>query len=74
MSTTTVDPVSRMDVTTAISLPEAARRLGISERGLKLAVQDGRVIGTKVGRNYLVDPASLSNYRRIAPGRKPPQG
>jgi excisionase family DNA binding protein len=61
-----------IDPTKAISLPEAAKRLGISERGTKLAVQDGRINGMKVGRNYIVDPASLGGYVAIPPGRKPP--
>lgn len=63
-----------LDVRTAIGLPEAAALAGVTPRWVRLEVDAGRMIGAKVGRNYLVDPASARAYVRRPPGRKKAEG
>jgi hypothetical protein len=47
-----------------ISLPEAARLADVTERWMRQLVQSGRVVGMKVGRNYIVSRASAAAYVR----------
>jgi hypothetical protein len=47
-----------------ISLPEAARLADVTERWMRQLVQDGKVAGMKVGRNYIVSRASAAAYVR----------
>jgi hypothetical protein len=47
-----------------IPLPEAARLADVTERWMRSLVQGGRVVGLKVGRNYIVSRASAAAYVR----------
>jgi hypothetical protein len=47
-----------------VSLPEAARLADVTERWMRALVQGGRVVGIKVGRNYIVSRASAAAYVR----------
>jgi excisionase family DNA binding protein len=47
-----------------ISVPEAARLADVTERWMRQLVQDGKVAGMKVGRNYIVSRASAAAYVR----------
>jgi hypothetical protein len=47
-----------------VSLPEAAKIADVTERWMRTLVQNGRVIGLQVGRNYIVSRASAAAYVR----------
>lgn len=47
-----------------VTLPEAARLADVTERWMRSLVQGGRVVGLKVGRNYIVSRASAAAYVR----------
>jgi hypothetical protein len=47
-----------------ITLPAAARLADVTERWMRSLVQAGRVVGVKVGRNYIVSRASAAAYVR----------
>lgn len=47
-----------------ISLPEAARLADVTDRWMRTLVQNGRVVGLQVGRNYIVSRASAAAYVR----------
>jgi len=47
-----------------VTLPEAARLADVTERWMRELVQGGRVVGLKVGRNYIVSRASAAAYVR----------
>jgi hypothetical protein len=47
-----------------VTLPEAARLADVTERWMRSLVQGGRVVGIKVGRNYIVSRASAAAYVR----------
>jgi hypothetical protein len=47
-----------------VSLPEAAKMADVTERWMRKLVQNGRVIGLQVGRNYIVSRASAAAYVR----------
>jgi len=57
-----------------ISLPEAARLADVTERWMRHLVQSGRVVGMKVGRNYIVARASAAAYVRSETGGRPRGG
>lgn len=47
-----------------VSLPEAARLADVTERWMRQLVADGKVIGVRVGRNYLVLRESAAKFTR----------
>jgi hypothetical protein len=47
-----------------VTLPEAARLADVTDRWMRSLVQSGRVVGLKVGRNYIVSRASAAAYVR----------
>ena len=47
-----------------ISLPEAACLADVTDRWMRTLVQNGRVVGLQVGRNYIVSRASAAAYVR----------
>jgi hypothetical protein len=47
-----------------IPLPEAALLADVTDRWMRSLVQGGRVVGLKVGRNYIVSRASAAAYVR----------
>lgn len=47
-----------------VSLPEAARLADVTDRWMRTLVQNGRVVGLQVGRNYIVSRASAAAYVR----------
>jgi len=47
-----------------ITLPEAARLADVTERWMRRLVADGKVVGVKFGRNYLVLRESAAKFKR----------
>jgi hypothetical protein len=65
-----------------IPLPLAAELADVTERYMRTLIQDGRVEGVKIGRNYIASESSARAFRRsesegrprkakAAKGRKP---
>jgi excisionase family DNA binding protein len=56
----------------AISVPEAAERLGVSERTIRRRIKDGAIRATSVdtpqGHTWRIDPASLARHPATPPG------
>jgi len=61
----------RLDTTTAISLPEAAKMACVSPRHMRTLIDQGRVAGAKIGRNYIVDPTSAAAFHRHPSAGRP---
>jgi hypothetical protein len=53
-----------MDLANAVSLPEASRLADVSEGWMRTLVQTGKIMGVKIGRNYLVDRDSAKAFDR----------
>ena len=47
-----------------IALPIAAQLADVTERYMRTLVDDGRVEGVKIGRNYVVSESSARAFRR----------
>ena len=48
-----------------LTVPEAAERLGVTDRALHKALRAGRIVyARKVGRSYLIDVTALEDYRQ----------
>jgi hypothetical protein len=47
-----------------LTLPEAALLADVTDRWMRSLVKGGRVVGLKVGRNYIVSRASAAAYVR----------
>ena len=47
-----------------ISLPEAAALANVTDRWMRTLVEGGKVIGKKVGRNYIVSRKSAAGFVR----------
>lgn len=47
-----------------VSLPEAAALANVSERHMRLLVNAGTVMATKVGRNWIVSRVSAVGFQR----------
>lgn len=54
-----------------LTVNEAARRLDIHPANVVRALQDGRLLGQKVGNRWRVDAASVEQYQRRKPGPRP---
>jgi len=53
-----------MTTPTIISVTEAARRAGITDRHVRRLIRDGVIQATRIGRAWLVDAASVAAYQR----------
>lgn len=53
-----------IDLSQFVSLPAAARLAGVDETWMRQLVREGKVLGMKVGRNYLVDRRSAAAFER----------
>jgi excisionase family DNA binding protein len=52
-----------------LTLRNAAARLGIAPDTLRAQIQRGRLIATKLGRDWLVEEAEVTRYARTTLGR-----
>ncbi len=56
----------------SISVPEAAERLGVSERTIRRRIKDGAIRATSIdtaqGHAWRIDPASVSDLPALPPG------
>ena len=52
-----------------ISLAEAAELSGMSQSHIRLLVRTGKILGKKIGRNWVTTEESLRNY--LATDRRP---
>ena len=43
-----------------LSIPEAAQRLGVKEDYVRMPISDGRLVATKTGGRWLIDPGSVA--------------
>lgn len=64
MSTSTADPI-------ALPRPEAAQRVGLSDKELKRAIDDGELEAHWRGRKCLVDYADLQAWYKALPSQSP---
>ena len=53
-----------LDLAECVSLPDAAKMADVSDRHMRTLVDTGKVLGRKVGRNYLVSAASARAFQR----------
>jgi excisionase family DNA binding protein len=53
-----------MTTQTIISVTEAARRAGITDRHIRRLIADGVLQATRIGRAWLVDADSVAAYQR----------
>jgi hypothetical protein len=60
-----------MDLANAVSLPEAAKLADVTEFWMRKLVQSGKVLGVKIGRNYLVDAGSAKAFDRHPSAGRP---
>ena len=49
---------------TLVMTTEAAARLGVTERYVRRLLTDGRLVGQRVGRRWMVDASSLPTHER----------
>ena len=67
-------------MTEPITTAAAAERLGVTRRRVLQYIEEGRIRARKIGRDYLVDPESVDEFRprptgnpAFGPGfRRPP--
>ena len=53
--------------------PEAARMLNITDSRIRRLCLDGRFEGAiKAGKSWLIPRIAVGNFKRLAPGKKPP--
>jgi len=52
-----------------LTTTEAAARLGISTRRVRVLAEQGRIRGEKVGRDWVLDEESVAGFHRQPPGR-----
>lgn len=64
-------PVPVMDLANAVSLPEAAQLANVTDFWMRQLVQSGKVLGVKIGRNYLVDRDSAKAFDRHPSAGRP---
>jgi excisionase family DNA binding protein len=55
---------SHLHEPTIISVTEAARRAGITDRHVRRLIRDGVIQATRIGRAWLVDAESVAAYQR----------
>jgi len=52
------------------SIPEAARRVGISRQRLYDLVREGKIRGTRVGHSYILDAREVARLEQKVRARK----
>ncbi len=57
-----------------LSVTEAARRAGVTDRHMRRLIADGVIRATRVGRAWLVDAKSVAAYRRHPTMGRPSSG
>jgi excisionase family DNA binding protein len=62
-----------MTTPTIISVTEAARRAGITDRHIRRLIHDGVLQATRIGRAWLVDAASVAAYQKHPTMGRPKQ-
>jgi excisionase family DNA binding protein len=62
-----------MTTPTIISVTEAARRAGITDRHVRRLIHDGVLQATRIGRAWLVDAASVAAYQKHPTMGRPKQ-
>lgn len=50
-----------------VTVQEAAEIAGCSQATIKSSIKDGRIVGEKIGRQWLVDSSSLRGLRIYRP-------
>ena len=63
-----------MTVPTFLSVTEAARRAGVTDRHLRRLIADGVIRATRLGRAWLVDARSVAAYTRHPTMGRPREG
>ncbi|KYF76558.1 hypothetical protein BE17_10810 [Sorangium cellulosum] len=58
----------------AITVPEAARRLGVGDSAIRQAIKVGRLRAQKDGGTWYVDPDAVAAYRVSNRGPRPKDG
>jgi excisionase family DNA binding protein len=62
-----------MTAPTIISVTEAARRAGITDRHIRRLIADGVIKAARVGRAWLVDAKSVAAYQKHPTMGRPKQ-
>jgi excisionase family DNA binding protein len=62
-----------MTTPTIISVTEAARRAGITDRHVRRLIHDGVLQATRLGRAWLVDAKSVAAYQKHPTMGRPKQ-
>jgi excisionase family DNA binding protein len=62
-----------MTTPTIISVTEAARRAGITDRHVRRLIHDGVLQATRLGRAWLVDANSVAAYQKHPTMGRPKQ-
>jgi len=57
-----------------LSVTEAARRAGVTDRHLRRLIADGLIRATRLGRAWLVDARSVAAYKRHPTMGRPKEG
>jgi excisionase family DNA binding protein len=52
-----------------LTLRDAAAQLGITADTLRAQIRRGRLRGTKLGRDWLLEPAEVARYEQTSLGR-----
>jgi excisionase family DNA binding protein len=52
-----------------ITAPEAARRLGVSERRVRQLCALGQLPARKVARDWVIHPTDVERFAELEPGR-----
>ncbi len=52
-----------------MSVTEAAQRLNMDESQLRLMLRQGRIVGEKFGRDWMVSESALAQYKPRKRGR-----
>ena len=52
-----------MTKTDFVSIAEAAEHLGVSRNAVWIAIQEGRLAATKIGKQWVIRKAALRKYR-----------
>lgn len=56
-----------------MTVADAAKELGVSERRIRAMVGSGRLKAAKFGRAWMIDPVDLDAVRERKPGRPWPK-
>lgn len=58
-------------MTNLLTTEQAAARLGVSPRRVRAMIAAGRLAAQQVGRDWLISPEAIRDYRPGRPGRRP---